>query len=860
MNYYKTLFNRILPVAAIVAMLYVVVGCEQKEELTVKEQTEGIVFHPTLDGQEVVVTTAQTRVADIDLKTFGFTVCGYQSVAGSFEDKKAQATPNVFADKSLETGGAFQVVNYIADKKKFMTPERPWVVAAEDFLSFFAWSDNGPTGTKGIIGHSSASATGYPTVNISVCNKIVDQPDIVVAQAVNLRNNALISAIDLQFKHILAKISFKGYSSSGTSIAIKKFDVKYSGSTKSKATYSFDPAVAAAKGFPFIYDDTSGHDKNSYYPVSSTTYPSVTEKSPAPATAVLLGSMMQIPQDAASGFITVRVTYSIEGTAGVAGPEQTRDITIPAMKLEGGHHYTLAFDFVADKVQVSVNSVADWNEMTSTRLPLVAGPRGDVMLWLDGGDEPYTFNGDQYWLDRSGYNRHCKLVNPNLKIAYNAAEKVYQFNTYANAFANYFWLEGLGTINEVTVQLLMRTNPKSNSYSFQTPLFYRQTKLAALPSKSERQLLVHFEDASNRFDFDCYVGGPGNWLPQNKHSDFERMSIEGLTATQRNTYSLYTCRRKSGYSSVARNDNYENSWTGDSKACPFKLEAGYLGAQFDGDIKMVKIIKSSIPYEQIESDYAHFKSLHKLPDDPIIPIGKLPTKSPNGLIAYFDANDAPTSEYNQYTNETTYRWRDRTGYGNHLAITGYNNGISYDNTNKYYLFNGNNKNAFMRIVKSLGVLKNYWVEFGLVNQGVDSGGTTSGTTVERVLIHFAKDDRTVSADNGFIWYFPNKNNNLWGYNNGSLYRFDDALASTTDTNIWGIGRSVKEFNIVRNNTFADGISIGTYAPRLDYCYIGNNAAQTMPFKGKIKTIRIYNRVPMASELSTMKTEVTAGIK
>lgn len=880
---YKRLFAYSRLCAQSIVIACMVIACQQEEQ---NEEVLGdyITFSPTLDDE--VVGDVSTRVEDIELKNFGFTVCGYESANSKFDAVAGSTYPNVFKGKSEGSGQHFQKVKYELDdvdsKQKFITKERPWVVAEENYLSFFAWSDNVPDAPdNGITGHSPATKTGYPTITIGVVDEITKHPDIVISRAIDLRNNALISAVDLQFKHLLSKISFKAYSSSGTSVKITSFNIKYGGTTYRKATYDLNPN----NDLPFAFTDAAAnkHGTRSYPIIATGTLPDVNgTDNVSPATAIMLGNMMQIPQDTPDDFLTAEITYQIKGSDNAAGPEITRNIPIKAMKLQQGFHYIFAFDFISTEVQISVNSIADWNEMGNSRLPLVAGPKGNLLLWLDAGDAPYLFNGSQYWLDRSGYNRHCKFVknftSNGTAMTYDAAAKVYKFTSNTNVcgtVSNYFQLPVLGNQKEITVQFLLKSYAVANAKDYQTPFFYSSISVSASlttgTNLGTRNLLFNiYEHKSNG---DIYIHFDWAKTIYSGSTNWERMSATGFTTKQENNFALLTFRRKAGFKAISRNLSYNNENPGmtiEDKAA--SLNYGFLGADFDGEIKMVKIYSHSIGTEQVEKDYESVKKSHKLPDDEVVPLDNLPRIQSSNLLAYFDALDEPKIYSATNIPEDIVQWRDRTGNGYHLQIYGYKksgvSGITYDATNKCYVFNGDLKNAYMKLVKPLGALSAYSVEFYLSNDGIGSG-------INRVLLHFTGQDVTTSAYNGFIWYFPDKDNHLNANANDQYCIFNDGKSAENWSHTWGIGRSdtykfpdqdrapqiqnMSNFYAGRGTTNTSFADIGLYVPKLVHCYIGLDAAKSMPFKGKIKRIRIYKRAITPAERIEMKDEMKNGV-
>ena len=112
------------------------------------------------------------------------------------------------------------------------SPVKYWPNNTEDRIKFFAYAPH--TSETNCITLSGNTSTGYPTIEYEASTDITAQPDLMVAQLGPLSKG---SAVDFDFKHVLAKVQFSG---DGTkeiqSIEIKdiisKETLKFNGSTE----------------------------------------------------------------------------------------------------------------------------------------------------------------------------------------------------------------------------------------------------------------------------------------------------------------------------------------------------------------------------------------------------------------------------------------------------------------------------------------------------------------------------------------------------------------------------------------------------------------------------------------------------
>ena len=106
------------------------------------------------------------------------------------------------------------------------SPVKYWPNNTNDRIKFFAYA---PYNANGIT-LSGNTSTGYPTIEYKASTDITNQPDLMVAQLGPLSKG---SAVDFDFKHVLAKVQFSG---DGTK-EIKSIKIK---NIKSKETLKFD--------------------------------------------------------------------------------------------------------------------------------------------------------------------------------------------------------------------------------------------------------------------------------------------------------------------------------------------------------------------------------------------------------------------------------------------------------------------------------------------------------------------------------------------------------------------------------------------------------------------------------------------
>lgn len=385
---------------------------------TLSEQE--LTFNLSIDG----MPTVETRAAgdDSDLKTHGFYLAGYHT-EGLMNDASASASPNVFNYDAADGQEAVPLVSFA--NNKFTLKTIKWKLDNTSYLSFYGWSQNkqmGTTSTTGIIGQTTdANDKGYPWIDICNADAPSDQTDIVGSRSENHKNDAVISAVDLDFGHLLSKLSFKAKSTTKASVTFTAVTVKYTPSKVfKKARYTFGSDAATIGNYGAYAEYQSGDV------ALNSTYPAISN-----GAEVSLGSLLLIPQSLAAGDLSLEIKYKTIASGGSTTiPEQTRTLPLSAFAFEQGKNYLYTLDIRSNEIVMTTEpSIELWQVVGNTELPLIAGPKGNTILLLDGYDKPFPHNGKLYWLDRSGYNRHMELAGG--YVSYDSIKHGYVFKRSA---------------------------------------------------------------------------------------------------------------------------------------------------------------------------------------------------------------------------------------------------------------------------------------------------------------------------------------------------------------------------------------------------------------------------------------------
>lgn len=737
---------------------------------------------------EPAAAAAATKVVENDIMAKGFTITGFYYEGTLFSDIATTIAPAVFDPRYPE-------IKYVDGKFQALT--RPWRVKNNTRLSFFAWSDNNVESGCGVLARSADADTGFPWIDFAQHADPTKQSDLVAVKVLDQRNDVVISTIDLPFRHALSKVSFRAYSSMNINVSFSSITITYApDKVMSKGRFTYNGATDAVGEFSGLTTPVTGS-----YNIVSGTLPPVTDVNNSIATSVSLGEVVLLPQTLEAGYATVKVTYRIEIAPGTWSAAISKTVPLSAQTLASGSHYCYALDITASDIRFALDGVAEWNGTSDYEgLPIIAGPGGDVLLLYDAIDAPYEANGKRYWLDRSGYNRHAEIVG---NITYEAVAKRLVFND-GNTLDNYISIPDIGYVSEASAECLIVNNGfvSLNDY------------------------LIRFQNnGSNSFTVWC--------VSYNREVKFitaagkHEMTIGRIGSSDKEIrqYRLHTYRKGKISQSMTFNDNVQSVVTHTSSFDIGECNNNSLGRGLSGQIGYFKLTGRVISTEEVINNLAKLKTNHSgiIEDAKPGPDPDLPTNQ-NGLIAFFKP-EAPRPDHNYY-------WRDLTANGNHLSIIG--SGIRYDDKKLSYVFDGA-VGSYMKFAKPLVIGDKYTVIFHLRNEDVAGAPRT-----ERVLVNFTNDPSTLNS-NGALWYMNNRNNNLPLYINNNEGMFLDG-PSTSNYWGWGILRNGGQSGIYRNDPLAWRFyDCGTTVIPMTDFYIGNNSLGTMPFKGRIKAIYVYNR-------------------
>lgn len=372
---------------------------------------------------------AKTRAAETEtaLKTVGFYLAGYHT-DGRMEFAVEQAYPNVFNYSAEDAQDPVPLVKLLDDKFTLKTIK--WKLDDATYLKFFGWSQSktlptaGVTATTGIVAYTKEPTDkGYPWIDIRNADASVAQIDVIGSRSRDYQNKAVISAVDLEFRHVMSKLTFKAKSSSLANITFTAVNIKYAANKvykKARYTFSSDEMVFGTYA--------SFAEYHAGIAALNTTYPTI-----ANGAEVVLGSHLLIPQALAGGNVSLEIKYKLSpNSQALPGVEQTKTLPLSAFTFAQGENYVYTIDVQATDILVLADpTIEPWN-LSGTSLPVIPGPKGDVLLLLDGYNRPYQHSdGKWYWLDRSGYNRHVEIEGY-ADGMYNATAHTYALNATRN--------------------------------------------------------------------------------------------------------------------------------------------------------------------------------------------------------------------------------------------------------------------------------------------------------------------------------------------------------------------------------------------------------------------------------------------
>lgn len=429
------------------------VGCKKNHDIDPLGQVSSSVrFNATLDGIQL-----SKAVTDVNFVDFGVFMAGYHTtglMAAAVAEDSKKVLPNLFYEDQNGNPTVVPLVSNITstggNTGAFELNTTKYASAENTFLSYYSWAQGKHRDSYSAIVNATSSAanSGYPWLEILNTDDISTQTDIVAARSVDNENSGLItSSMDLEYKHILSKLTFYVLNSTESSIYFPGITLNY-GDRKvySRATYTFNSDTKSSIG---TYSAYTSYHTGSNRLGTLTLQPGKQSK---------LAEFLLVPQKVDDGFLVLSLNYRIQD--GSANVLQTQEVSIPATDLTMGVNHVFTIDMTsAGDIIVRKSVVEAWIQSYES-LPVVAGKK-DALLLLEGSDKPYKHvDGQLYWLDRSGYNRHVRLSDG--FVSWSEEEKCYNFSSGSKQIGGE--IPSLGYMLDVSMSYLTeltdaRTNP-----------------------------------------------------------------------------------------------------------------------------------------------------------------------------------------------------------------------------------------------------------------------------------------------------------------------------------------------------------------------------------------------------------------
>lgn len=325
-------------------------------------------FVTSVDGKKP--GNSRAVLPDIDLLTSGFTVAGYLT-PGRVETCEADSVfPNVF-DQGTETGPVIQAT--AKGGKFFLLLPQITIGSGNDTipswkkLSYFAWSQSGFAADSGygiVSAPTVRTDKGMPALGIHLPTAAANQGDIVVAAQTNLTNDYIVSSVNLDFRHILSKLTFKVKTAAGLKVSIKESKLTFAANRLySKATFQCDGS------------DTLGYYKPDSYleALSGMITPTGWAQPEVEGVTARLGEIMLVPQAIRQGDIKIALTY----TTFVGNTESsrvTKEVALKNTDLRAGKNHLYTLSLSAEEMKVFNVVVDEWNQeeiIIDTKTPLI---------------------------------------------------------------------------------------------------------------------------------------------------------------------------------------------------------------------------------------------------------------------------------------------------------------------------------------------------------------------------------------------------------------------------------------------------------------------------------------------------------
>lgn len=620
-------------------------------------------FCLTLDGEASVESRAASKVTDMtvaDFASYGFDIAGYGTV-GRFEDNVQSPSnygapvPNIFGLNEDKIA-----VPHIARASdgNYKSPLSKIPLSEGSYLSFYAWTQNQARNAQTGIVEATDSDTdqNYPYLKVVVNEVPGSQGDIVAARSIDRENDYVISAVDLDFAHILSKLTFRAKSPTKNLIKIDEVKINYAGNKVHRGgTFTFGSGVDLGGYSAYTGYNTGAHSLGSAF--ANISGGSTTE----------LGELLILPQELEDGFASLDITYRVVLYDAVE-QKVSKSVPLKALSLAPGSNYIITLSMSAYQVSPLSVEIADWKVGATSSIPIPPPPADtEVLLLLDGNDAPYTnpLNGKKYWLDRSGNNRHCEIQG---NVVYDVAAGAYQF---PGTEEDRMMTPALGTLgSEITVQLI--ADAPGGTRNSQEAFYFSD-----VANFSNRIISTHLSfNGNNSLYFDAGTGGSSG--------NYDRIQA-AISSELLQRFSLYTYRKHAPtqFMAMSRNNTLHSNAGGKTQALG---QANYntIGRRYTGRIKYFKLTRRSIKDTEMVDDYVKLKERYGMTHEPLLP------PVTNNLVLCLDGRTGKEWVDGKRV------WRDQSTYGNHAELVN-DSRIEWSSISKSFTFKGESTQDRMKL-------------------------------------------------------------------------------------------------------------------------------------------------------------------
>lgn len=788
-------------------------------------------FCLTLDGEASVESRAASKVTDMtvaDFASYGFDIAGYGTV-GRFEDNVQSPSnygapvPNIFGLNEDKIA-----VPHIARASdgNYKSPLSKIPLSEGSYLSFYAWTQNQARNAQTGIVEATDSDTdqNYPYLKVVVNEVPGSQSDIVAARSIDRENDYVISAVDLDFAHILSKLTFRAKSPTKNLIKIDEVKINYAGNKVHRGgTFTFGSGVDMGGYSAYTGYNTGAHSLGSAF--ANISGGSTTE----------LGELLILPQELEDGFASLDITYRVVLYDAVE-QKVSKSVPLKALSLAPGSNYIITLSMSAYQVSPLSVEIADWKVGATSSIPIPPPPADtEVLLLLDGNDAPYTnpLNGKTYWLDRSGNNRHCEIQG---NVVYDAVAGAYQF---PGTEEDRMMTPALGALgSEITVQLI--ADAPGGTKNGQEAFFFSD-----VANFSNRIISTHLSfNGNNSLYFDAGTGGSSG--------NYDRMQA-AISSELLQRFSLYTYRKHAPtqFMAMSRNNTLHSNAGGKTQALG---QANYntIGRRYTGRIKYFKLTRRSIKDTEMVDDYVKLKERYGMTHEPLLP------PVTNNLVLCLDGRTGKEWVDGKRV------WRDQSTYGNHAELVN-DSRIEWSSISKSFTFKGESTQDRMKLRETFSISE-YWNSLGLPYYSFTLEIVVKPVDRNNNMVLAFDSYNPAAAAGGALHTgtkvrIPNNTNRLfWGtadYGDGVNGMYIDNLMNLSTLKQYSFKRNAQSptqhdgFMEIRQNGAYLGQHTNPWAKQAlafgNSCFIGgdcgfntNHGATSNHYQGEIMAIRLYS--------------------